>query len=74
MQKRNILAASQVSLGLAVVLLAAVFPLAIPGATARTMTLDTKTHNVLLVTARHGHGSTYQNVLPDTFVVLVVGK
>jgi hypothetical protein len=41
---------------------------------ARTMTLDTKTHNVLLVTARHGHGSTYQNVLPDTFVVLVVGK
>ena len=41
---------------------------------ARTMTLDTKTHNVLLVTARHGHGSTFQNVLPNTFVVLVVGK
>ncbi len=41
---------------------------------ARTMALDTKTHNVLLVTARHGHGSTYQQVLPDTFVVLVVGK
>jgi DNA-binding beta-propeller fold protein YncE len=41
---------------------------------ARTMALDTKTHNVLLVTARHGHGSTYQNVLPDTFVVLIVGK
>ena len=41
---------------------------------ARTMTLDTKTHNVLLVTARHGHGSTHLDVLPDTFVVLVVGK
>jgi|SRR5579863_655265 len=41
---------------------------------ARTMALDTNTHNVLLVTARHGHGSTHQNVLPNTFVVLVVGK
>ncbi len=41
---------------------------------ARTMTLDTKTHNVLLVSARHGHGSTHLNVLPNTFVVLVVGK
>lgn len=41
---------------------------------ARTMTLDTKTHNVLLVTARHGHGSTHLQVLPDTFVVLVVGR
>jgi len=41
---------------------------------ARTMTLDEKTHNVLLVTARHGHGSTHSQVLPDTFVVLVVGK
>ncbi len=41
---------------------------------ARTMTLDTKTHNVLLVTARHGHGSTHLDVLPNTFVVLVVGK
>ena len=41
---------------------------------ARTMTLDTKTHNVLLVTARHGHGATHSLVLPDTFVVLVVGK
>ena len=41
---------------------------------ARTMTLDTKTHNVLLVTARHGHGSTHLDVLPDTFAVLVVGK
>jgi DNA-binding beta-propeller fold protein YncE len=41
---------------------------------ARTMALDTKTHNVLLVTARRGHGSTFQNILPGTFVVLVVGK
>ncbi len=41
---------------------------------ARTMALDTKTHDVLLVTARHGHGSTHLDVLPNTFVVLVVGK
>ena len=41
---------------------------------ARTMTVDSKTHNVLVVTARHGHGSTHNMVLPDTFVVLVVGK
>jgi DNA-binding beta-propeller fold protein YncE len=41
---------------------------------ARTMALDTKTHNVLLVTARHGHGATHSLVLPNTFVVLVVGK
>jgi DNA-binding beta-propeller fold protein YncE len=41
---------------------------------ARTMALDTKTHNVLLVTARHGHGSTHLQVLPNTFVVLVVGR
>ena len=41
---------------------------------ARTMTLDEKTHNVLLVTARHGHGSTHSQILPNTFVVLVVGK
>jgi len=41
---------------------------------ARTMTVDPKTHNVLVVTARHGHGSTHDKVLPDTFVVLVVGK
>lgn len=41
---------------------------------ARTMALDTKTHHVLLATARHGHGSTHLDVLPDTFVVLVVGK
>jgi len=41
---------------------------------ARTMALDTKTHNVLLVTARHGHGATHSQILPNTFVVLVVGK
>jgi DNA-binding beta-propeller fold protein YncE len=41
---------------------------------ARTATLDTKTHNVITVTARHGHGSTHNDVLADTFVVLVVGK
>jgi DNA-binding beta-propeller fold protein YncE len=41
---------------------------------ARTMALDTKTHNVLLVTARHGHGATHSQVLPNTFVVLVVGR
>jgi len=41
---------------------------------ARTATLDTKTHNVITVTARHGHGATHNDVLPDTFVVLVVGK
>ena len=41
---------------------------------ARTMALDAKTHNVLLVTARHGHGATHSLVLPNTFVVLVVGK
>jgi len=41
---------------------------------ARTMTVDSKTHNVLVITARHGHGSTHDKVLPDTFVVLVVGK
>ncbi len=41
---------------------------------ARTMTVDMKTHNVLVVTARHGHGATHDKVLPDSFVVLVVGK
>ncbi len=41
---------------------------------ARTMTIDTKTHDVLEVTARHGHGSTHNDVLPNTFVVLVIGK
>jgi DNA-binding beta-propeller fold protein YncE len=41
---------------------------------ARTMALDTKTHNILLVTARHGHGATHSQVLPNTFVVLVIGK
>jgi hypothetical protein len=41
---------------------------------ARTMTLDMKTHNVLQVTVRHGHGSTRYIVLPNTVVVLVAGK
>ncbi len=41
---------------------------------ARTMTVDMKTHNVLTVTARHGHGATHDKVLPDSFVVLVIGK
>jgi DNA-binding beta-propeller fold protein YncE len=41
---------------------------------ARTMALDTKTHNVLVITARHGHGSTHLDVLPNTFVAIVVGK
>ena len=41
---------------------------------ARTMALDAKTHNVLLVTARHGHGATHALILPNTFVVLVAGK
>jgi DNA-binding beta-propeller fold protein YncE len=41
---------------------------------ARTMALDTKTHNILLVTARHGHGATHSQILPNTFVVLIVGK
>jgi DNA-binding beta-propeller fold protein YncE len=49
---------------------------------ARTMALDTKTHNVFLVTAKFGPppAATADNphprrtILPDTFVVLVVGK
>ena len=41
---------------------------------ARTMALDAKTHNVLVITARHGHGSTHNDVLPNTFVAIVVGK
>jgi DNA-binding beta-propeller fold protein YncE len=41
---------------------------------ARTMALDTQNHNILLVTARHGHGATHSQVLPNTFVVLVIGK
>ena len=41
---------------------------------ARTMTVDSKTHNVLVITARHGHGATHDKVLPNSFVVLVVGK
>ncbi len=38
---------------------------------ARTMALDTKTHNVYLVTAKFGPPPA---LLPDSFVVLVVGK
>ena len=49
---------------------------------ARTMALDSKTHNLLLVTAKFGDppAPTAENphprrtILPDTFVVLVVGK
>jgi DNA-binding beta-propeller fold protein YncE len=41
---------------------------------ARTMTVDAKTHNVLVITARHGHGATHDQVLPNTFVVMVVGQ
>ncbi len=40
---------------------------------ARTMALDTKTHDILLVTARFGHGSTHTDILPNTFKVIVVG-
>ena len=49
---------------------------------ARTMAVDSKTHNVFLVTAKFGPppAATAENphprrsILPDTFVVLVVGK
>jgi hypothetical protein len=49
---------------------------------ARTMALDSKTHNVFLVTAKFGPppAATADNphprrtILPDTFVVLVLGK
>jgi hypothetical protein len=49
---------------------------------ARTMAVDTKTHNVFLVTAKFGPSpaTTQENphprhtILPDSFVVLVVGK
>jgi hypothetical protein len=49
---------------------------------ARTMALDPKTHNVFLVTAKFGPppAATPENphprrtIIPDTFVVLVVGK
>lgn len=49
---------------------------------ARTMALDAKTHNVFLVTAKFGPppaATTEQphprpSIMPDTFVVLVVGK
>jgi len=41
---------------------------------ARTMALDTQTHDILLVTAAHGHGATHNEILPHTFQVLVVGR
>ena len=49
---------------------------------ARTLALDSKTHNVYVVTAKFGPppAATADNpqprrtVLPDSFVVLVVGK
>jgi hypothetical protein len=49
---------------------------------ARTLALDSKTHNVFLVTAKFGPAPAPSadnprprpSVLPDTFVVLVVGK
>jgi hypothetical protein len=49
---------------------------------ARTMALDSKTHNIYLVTAQFGpppvatpdNPHPRHTVLPDTFVVLVVGK
>jgi DNA-binding beta-propeller fold protein YncE len=48
---------------------------------ARTMALDSKTHNVFVVTAKFGPQTATtanlhprRSVLPDTFVVLVVGK
>ena len=49
---------------------------------ARTMALDTKTHNIYLVTAEFGpppaptpeRPHPYPTILPDTFVVLVFGK
>jgi hypothetical protein len=49
---------------------------------ARTLALDSKTHNVLVVTAKFGPppAATADNphprrtILPDSFVVLVVGK
>lgn len=49
---------------------------------ARTMALDEKTHNVFLVTAKFGpppaptpdNPHPRHSILPDTFVVLVVGK
>jgi len=48
---------------------------------ARTMALDSKTHNVFLVTAKFGptppptpQNPHPHNILPDTFVVLVAGK
>lgn len=41
---------------------------------ARTMALDTKTHNILLVTGKRGPGPGGLAARPNTFVVLVIGK
>jgi len=49
---------------------------------ARTMALDAKTHNVFVVTAKFGpppaatpdNPQPRRSIVPDTFVVLVVGK
>jgi hypothetical protein len=38
------------------------------------MALDEKTHDVYLVTARRGHGSTFLNSLQGEFKIIVVGK
>lgn len=43
-------------------------------ASARTMALDTKTHDILLVGARYGHGYNHADILPNTFNVMVVGR
>jgi YVTN family beta-propeller protein len=41
---------------------------------ARTMALDTKTHQVFLATARFKPGAGRRTMEPDSFVILVVGK
>jgi len=41
---------------------------------AKTMALDTKTHNVLLAAAKFKAGAGRRTVEPDSFVILVVGK
>jgi hypothetical protein len=49
---------------------------------ARTLALDSKTHNVYVVTAKFGpppaptadNPHPRRSILPDTFVVLVLGK
>lgn len=41
---------------------------------ARTMALDTKTHEILLDTATFGHGYNHADILPNTFRVIIVGR